>query len=563
MNKIFVYVLCAIIPTVAASAETLVDIGTRINQHIKSLVDAMAEVEQYDKSIVGLDSRFQFHPEITPRPTIGEFETEEDFNRRKSEAIERNNRRNAERKRETDKKKQAEKERLSREKSSAELRQQAAADSLRKDIRTEWTFAETITASDLPRFSRESMSFPNISATLFPARFESKTMLFSPEEATPRFSLHFDTLKQAELFKNNLESGKWELSLEWTISVGLPSNGVVRPAWSERVKRSTLEKAGRAVLVGAVLGAMAAAGEGSSGNSGYSDPGYYDSRPSSRSDDLLTGGDYKTVNHPAVTGQVFPVTLSTLTCRIAGLNNLADAGVSIVSERPKPGLSWDFPSPRESNRYFFVDNGIMFTLETQSGYPTIARSFTALSDFGGKLSNARWKAGDTIVGFAEPGDGFADVHGWELQDATERIFSAGTRVYVVPASNPAATNIYTFAAVGGEEVYHQNPSTDVWAGIGVVLKMEADYPTITDVLSNSPAANADHPLVEGDVILGFREKGDSGFTDIRGWELEEIVKHLRGKEGTVIRLKVRSGFYPNKIRTLSIKRAIIQQPLPD
>ncbi|MDX1903037.1 MAG: carboxy terminal-processing peptidase [Thermonemataceae bacterium] len=74
-------------------------------------------------------------------------------------------------------------------------------------------------------------------------------------------------------------------------------------------------------------------------------------------------------------------------------------------------------------------------------------------------------------------------------------------------------------------------------GIGATLTTENDYITIADVRPGGPAFKS-KKLFKKDRIVAVAQ-GDGGeMVDVVGWRVDEAVQIIRGKKGTVVRLKI-------------------------
>ncbi len=74
-------------------------------------------------------------------------------------------------------------------------------------------------------------------------------------------------------------------------------------------------------------------------------------------------------------------------------------------------------------------------------------------------------------------------------------------------------------------------------GIGAVLKMEDNICEITQIVTGSPCYKQGS-LKVGDGILKVAQ-GDEDPVEVIGWDLEDIVKIIRGKKGTTVKLTVK------------------------
>jgi carboxyl-terminal processing protease len=74
-------------------------------------------------------------------------------------------------------------------------------------------------------------------------------------------------------------------------------------------------------------------------------------------------------------------------------------------------------------------------------------------------------------------------------------------------------------------------------GIGASLKAEDGYTTVAELVPGG-AADSDGRLKTKDRIIGVGQGGDGSIVDVVDMNLNEVVKLIRGKRGTVVRLKV-------------------------
>lgn len=74
-------------------------------------------------------------------------------------------------------------------------------------------------------------------------------------------------------------------------------------------------------------------------------------------------------------------------------------------------------------------------------------------------------------------------------------------------------------------------------GIGATLRVIDDYTTIMEIIAGGPAYKSDdlHP---DDRIIAVAQGDTSDFVDVIGWRIDDTVQLIRGKKGTVVRLKV-------------------------
>lgn len=73
-------------------------------------------------------------------------------------------------------------------------------------------------------------------------------------------------------------------------------------------------------------------------------------------------------------------------------------------------------------------------------------------------------------------------------------------------------------------------------GIGAVLSQEDEYTVIQSILPGSPAEKC-KKLKPKDKIIGVRQQGGNN-EEIIGWRLTEVVKKIKGKQGTSVTLEI-------------------------
>ena len=109
-------------------------------------------------------------------------------------------------------------------------------------------------------------------------------------------------------------------------------------------------------------------------------------------------------------------------------------------------------------------------------------------------------------------------------------------------------------------------------GIGAKLQTESEYTVVNEVIPGGPAFRS-NLLKKGDKIIGVGQGKKSEIVDVTSWRINDVVKLIRGKKGTIVRLKILSssqgGHGPSKIIQLlrdkvdlveqAAKKSIIQQ----
>jgi len=74
-------------------------------------------------------------------------------------------------------------------------------------------------------------------------------------------------------------------------------------------------------------------------------------------------------------------------------------------------------------------------------------------------------------------------------------------------------------------------------GIGATLTSENDYVTIREVRPGGPAFKS-KKIYKDDRIIAVAQGDDGEMVDIVGWRVDEAIQLIRGKQGTVVRLKI-------------------------
>jgi carboxyl-terminal processing protease len=74
-------------------------------------------------------------------------------------------------------------------------------------------------------------------------------------------------------------------------------------------------------------------------------------------------------------------------------------------------------------------------------------------------------------------------------------------------------------------------------GIGAVLQARDEYTAIREVVPAGPAAKSGKVHV-GDRIVAIGEGQNGPMVDVIGWRLDDVVKHIRGKKNTTVRLEI-------------------------
>lgn len=82
-------------------------------------------------------------------------------------------------------------------------------------------------------------------------------------------------------------------------------------------------------------------------------------------------------------------------------------------------------------------------------------------------------------------------------------------------------------------------------GIGAKLQSENEYTVINEVIPGGPAFRSDL-LKKGDRITGVGQGRKGELVDIVGWRINDVVRIIRGRKGSVVRLKILPASQGNK-----------------
>lgn len=114
----------------------------------------------------------------------------------------------------------------------------------------------------------------------------------------------------------------------------------------------------------------------------------------------------------------------------------------------------------------------------------------------------------------------------EPEEVQETYLTSLTHMYDPHSSFLSADSLEDFAIMMQQSL----------VGIGAVLSTEDGYCTIKELIPGGPADTGNQLSVE-DRIIGVAQ-GDEGFEDVIGMKLRNIVKRIRGNEGTKVRLLI-------------------------
>ncbi len=76
-------------------------------------------------------------------------------------------------------------------------------------------------------------------------------------------------------------------------------------------------------------------------------------------------------------------------------------------------------------------------------------------------------------------------------------------------------------------------------GIGATLSSENEFVTIKSIVTGGPADKIKQLKID-DKIIGVAQGNTGEFTDVIGWRLDNAIALIRGKKGTIVRLKILS-----------------------
>ncbi|NTW83814.1 MAG: carboxy terminal-processing peptidase [Chlorobiaceae bacterium] len=74
-------------------------------------------------------------------------------------------------------------------------------------------------------------------------------------------------------------------------------------------------------------------------------------------------------------------------------------------------------------------------------------------------------------------------------------------------------------------------------GIGAKLQTENDYTVVNEVIPGGPAFRG-KILKKGDKIIAVAQGNAGEFVDVTGWRINDVVKLIRGRKGSLVRLQI-------------------------
>ena len=94
-------------------------------------------------------------------------------------------------------------------------------------------------------------------------------------------------------------------------------------------------------------------------------------------------------------------------------------------------------------------------------------------------------------------------------------------------------------------------------GIGATLRSEDGYTEVYEIVAGG-AADRDGKLKKGDVIIGVGQGTDGEIEDVVDMRINDVVKKIRGKRGTIVRLQVKPADNPKILDEYIITRDKIE-----
>ena len=74
-------------------------------------------------------------------------------------------------------------------------------------------------------------------------------------------------------------------------------------------------------------------------------------------------------------------------------------------------------------------------------------------------------------------------------------------------------------------------------GIGAKLQTESEYTVINEIIPGGPVYKS-NLLKKGDKIIGVGQGANGEIVDVQGWRINDVVKLIRGRKGTLVRLNI-------------------------
>lgn len=88
-------------------------------------------------------------------------------------------------------------------------------------------------------------------------------------------------------------------------------------------------------------------------------------------------------------------------------------------------------------------------------------------------------------------------------------------------------------------------------GIGCVLRMDEEQVTVVELVTGGPA-DLSKQIKPGDRIVAVAQGDNGAWVDVVGWRLDDVVDKIRGRRGSVVRLKI----VPGKVGAVATEKAV-------
>ena len=167
---------------------------------------------------------------------------------------------------------------------------------------------------------------------------------------------------------------------------------------------------------------------------------------------------------------------------------------------------------------------------------------------------------------------YSGENGKNIREALAKSFS--NRLNLLNRQKPEdAFQAYTYALTTSFDPHTNYFSADEYQnfqidmsrsleGIGAKLQTENEYTVVNEIIPGGPAFKS-NALKKGDKIIGVGQGRTAEIVDVSGWRINDVVKLIRGKKNTVVRLKIlpasQAGRGPAKIVMLLRDKVDLQE----
>ena len=167
---------------------------------------------------------------------------------------------------------------------------------------------------------------------------------------------------------------------------------------------------------------------------------------------------------------------------------------------------------------------------------------------------------------------YSGENGKNIREALAKSFS--NRLNLLNRQKPEdAFQAYTYALTTSFDPHTNYFSADEYQnfqidmsrsleGIGAKLQTENEYTVVNEIIPGGPAFKS-NSLKKGDKIIGVGQGRTAEIVDVSGWRINDVVKLIRGKKNTVVRLKIlpasQAGRGPAKIVMLLRDKVDLQE----